>query len=167
MLLSRNWVAKFAGRVLVSALIGGFFTAIVGALCGATAGALFGWILDIRSTPPSWDGEFLLPGAWLVAYLGSFSGFVGLFAGAVAAFDGKPASSIVPRALLRNLALGQLFGTGGAVSSYLLFAVAVAVAQFSGDPFVGIVEDNLELVIWGAPILMICGAVAGAIFRRD
>ncbi len=166
MSISQSWIAKFVGRVLASAFIGGFFVAIMGALSVATAGALFGFILDIRSTPPRWDSGFLFPGAWLGANLGSYSGFVGALAGAVAAFDGKPESSIVPsRALLRNLALGQLFGMLGAVSSYLLFAFVIA--QFSGAPLVGTVEDNLELAIYGVPILMICGAIAGALWKCE
>ena len=166
MLLSRNWVAKFAGRVLAGAFLGGLFVAIVGALSVATAGALFGWMLDLRSTPPGGESGFLWPGAWLGAYLGSFGGFVGLFAGAVAALGGKPDTSVLPpRDLLRNIALGQLAGTLGAVSSYLIFALAVA--QFNGEPFVGTVEDHLELIIYGAPILMICGAIAGALWKRE
>ena len=166
MSISQSWIAKFAGRILASALIGGFFAAITGALCVGAAGALFGWILDIRSTPPVWDSGFLFPGAWLGATLGSYSGFVGLIAGAVAAFGGKPKTSIAPpRALLRNIALGQIFGTIGAISSYLL--IALAVVQFNGAPFVGTVEDNLELVICGAPIMAFCGAIAGALWKRE
>ncbi len=150
---------------MASAFIGGFFTAITGALCVATAGALFGWMLDIRSTPPSWDGGFLFPGAWLGATLGSYSGFVGLFAGGVAALGGGPKGSIVPsRALLRNIALGQILGTVSAVSSYLLFALCVA--QFNGNSFIGTVEDNLELAIYGVPVSMVCGAIMGAISGR-
>lgn len=123
-------------------------------------------ILGISSTPPYWGSGFLFPGAWLGATLGSYSGFVGALAGAVAAFDGKPESSIMPpRALLRNIVLGQLFGTLSAVSSYLLFALAIA--HLNGDPFVGTVEDNLELAIYGVPVLMICGAIVGALCKRD
>ena len=166
MSLSQSWIAKVAGRVVASALIGGFVIAITGALCIATAGALFGWILDIRSTPPRFDVGFLFPGAWLGATLGSYSGFVGFMAGAVAAWRGKPDTSIVPPlALLRNIALGQLFGTVSAVSSYLVFALSVA--QLNTQSFVGTVEDNLELIIWGAPILAIFGAIAGAMSRRE
>ena len=165
MFFSQPWAARAAQRIGANIVVGAIVTAIVGALCVATAGALFGWMLDIRSTPPSWDSGFLFPGAWLGAYLGSFSGIVGALAAAVAALGGKPDDSVgPPRALLRNLAMGQLFGTLGAVSSYLLFAFGVA--QWNGDPFIGTVEDNLELIIWGAPALMISGAILGALWKR-
>ena len=166
MSISQNWVAKFAGRVLISAFLGGLFTALIGALSVATAGALFGWILDLRSTPPVWDSGFLFPGAWIGAYLGSYSGIVGFIAAAVAALASKPETSIVPaRVLRRNLALGQLLGTFGAVSSYLLFAFAVA--QFNGDSFVGTVENHLDVALYGVPALMICGAIMGALWKRE
>ena len=166
MSISQSWIAKFAGRVLASAFVGGLVAAIVGALCVGTAGVLFGWMLDIRSTPPSWDSGFLFPGAWLGAYLGSYSGVIGALAGGVAASGGKPTTSVVPpRALLRNIALGQVFGTMGAVSSYLIFALALA--QLNAQSFVGTVEDQLDLILWGAPVMTICGAIMGALWKSQ
>ncbi len=160
MLINEHWAAKIAGRVMANAIVGSVIVALIGALCVGAAGALMGWLLDIRSTPPSWDSGFLFPGAWLGAYLGSYSGLVGAVAAGVAAFDFK-----VPlRALLSRIALGQLLGTLGAVSSYLLLALAIAWTQ--SQPFTGTVEDNLELIIWGAPAAMIGGAIAGALWKR-
>lgn len=165
MSLQHSWAPKFAFRFGANVIVGALLTSIIGALCVGAAGALFGWMLDLRSTPPSWDSGFLFPAVWLGAYLGSYSGIVGASA-AVAASGAKPDSSIMPpRALLRNIALGQLFGTACAVSSYLLFAFCVA--QFNGEPFVATVEDHLDLIIWGAPTLAICGSIAGALWKRD
>ena len=165
MSLSQHWILRVFGRVLTNAIVGGVIIAIIGALCVATAGAFFGWMMDIRSTPPAWNMGFMGPGAFLGAFLGAWSGFVGALAGAVAALgDNSTRPLATLRALLNRVALGQLLATLGAVSSYLLLALAIA--QIKGDPFIGTVEDNLELAIYGAPITMICGAIAGALWKR-
>ncbi len=165
MFINQHWFTRVAGRVLSSAIIGGVVSAIVGALCVGAAGALFGWLLDIRSTPASWDSGFLFPGAWVGMSLGAWSGFVGLIAAGLVAFDMPSRHSFAPlRALLGRVAIGQLLGTLGAISSYLLLAWAIA--QTQGQPFVGTVEDNLDLIIWAAPAAMIGGAIAGALWKR-
>ena len=68
-------------------------------------------------------------------------------------------------AVIKRVALGQLLGTVGAISSYLVLAWAIA--RFNGAPFLGTVEDNLDLAILAAPITMICGAIAGALWKSD
>ena len=165
MSLSQSWIAKFAGRVLANALLGGIFVAITGALCVATSGALFGWILDIRSTPATWDGGFMGPGLFLGLSLGAWSGILGALVGGVAASKARPGALLAPLSVLKRVALGQLLGTLAALSSYLIFALAVA--QLNAQPFVGTVEDNLELAIFGVPILMNCGAIVGALWQRE
>ncbi len=165
MSLSQHWFFRVFGRVLTGALFGGVVTAITGALCVATAGALLGWMMDLRSTPPSWDNGFILPGAFAGVYLGVWSGLIGAIVGAVAALgDNSTRPLATLRALLSRVALGQLLATLGAVSSYLLLALVIA--QIKGDPFTGTVEDNLELAIYGVPITMVCGAIAGALWKR-
>ena len=166
MSISQHWIFRVFERVLTNAILGGVVAAVTGALCVATAGAFFGWMMDIRSTPPSWDSGFLFPGAWVGARLGVWSGLIGALAGAVAAWgDNSTRPMATLRALLNRVALGQLLATLGAVSSYLLLALVIA--QLNAQPFIDTVEDNLELAIIGVPITMICGAIAGAIWKRD
>ena len=165
MSIYQHWIFRVLGRVLTNAIVGGVVAAIAGALCVATAGAFFGWIMDLRSTPPSWDSGFLFPGAWVGARLGVWSGFIGAIVGGVAALGDNSTRPLEKlRALLNRVALGQLLATLGAVSSYLLLALVIA--QIKGDPFTGTVEDNLELAIYGVPVSMVCGAIAGALWKR-
>ena len=149
---------------MTNAIVGGVVIAITGALCVATSGALFGWMMDIRSTPAIWDGGFMGSGLFLGLYLGAWSGFVGLIVGGVAASKARPGALLAPLSILKSVALGQLLGTLAALSSYLIFALAIA--QIKGNSFTGTVEDNLELAIYGVPITMVCGAIAGALWKR-
>ena len=165
MSLSQHWVLKVFGRVLTNAIVSGVVIAIIGALCVATAGALLGWILDIRSTPAIWDGGFFGAGLFLGLCLGAWSGILGALVGGVAASKARPGALLAPLSVLKRVALGQLLGTLAALSSYLIFALAVA--QLNAQPFVGTVEDNLDLAICGVPVLMNCGAIAGALWKRD
>ena len=165
MFFKHSWAAMAAQRIGANIIVGAITTAIGGALCVGAAGALLGWILDIRSTPATWDGGFMGPGLFIGLTLGAWSGIIGAIVGAVAASNARPACAFAPLALVKRVALGQLLGTLAALSSYLVLALAIA--QFNGDPFVGTVEDNLELAIYGVPLLMNCGAIAGALWKRE
>ena len=164
MFFSQNWVFGAAKRIGANVIIGAILTAIVGAGCVGAAGALLGAILDIRSTPATWDGGFLGLGLFLGFYLGAWSGIFGALVGGVAASSAPTNRTFAPLAIFKRVALGQLLGTLAALSSYLILALAIA--QFNGDPFVGTVEDNLELAIYAVPVLMNCGAIAGALWKR-
>lgn len=164
MSFNQPWAAKAAKRIGANIVVGALLTAIVGALCVATAGALLGWILDIRSTPPSWDSGFLGPGLFIGLFLGAWSGVLGALLGAVAACAARPGALFAPLAILKRVALGQLLGTLGALSSYLFYALIIA--QTQNQSFVGSVEDNLILALIGVPITMNCGAIAGALWKR-
>lgn len=161
---NNNWLGRAVLRAGVNLIVGGIITAIVGALCVGTAGGFLGYLLDLRGTPATWDGGFIVLGFIIGAAWGAWSGIVGAIIFGVAASKAKPGRFFAPLALIKRVALGQLLGTLGALSSYLVFALAVA--QFNGDPFIGTVEDHLELAMFGAPITMVCGAIAGALWKR-
>lgn len=162
---NNNWLGRAVLRTGINLIVGALLTAIVGALCVGAAGAFLGYLLDLRSTPATWDGGFIVLGFIIGAAWGAWSGIVGALIFGIAASGAKPGRFFAPLALIKRVALGQTVGTLCALSSYLVFALAVA--QFNGDPFIGTVEDNFELVMFGAPISMICGAIAGAILGRD
>ena len=166
MLTSNGWLARAAMRLGAHLVCGGVTSALVGALCVGATGALLGWIMDIDSTPPSWDSGYLFPGAWLGAYLGCGGGIVGAFAAGAVAFDERARHSLAPlRATLMRVALGQSAGTLGALSCYFLLVMWLVFRR--AQPFVGTVEDNLDLIIPGAPCAMICGAIAGALWKKS
>lgn len=160
----QTWAFKAAKRVGANVFVGAITTSFMGALCVATAGALLGWILDLRSTPATWDGGFLGPGLFLGLYLGAWSGITGAIVGGVAALAARPGATSAPLIVIKRVAFGQVLGTLIALSFYLIFACAIA--QFNGESFVGTVEDHLELAIYGVPITMNCGAIAGALWKR-
>ena len=161
-----NWLARAALRIGAHLVLGAASAAIVGALCIGAAGALIGGIMDIRSTPPSWSNGFGFVGAWLGLYLGAFGGLVGALSASVVAFDSKSRTSFAPlRAMLARVALGQLLGTVGALSCYFVWVLFLMQTRL--QPFVGTVEDNVEFILWGAPLTMICGAIAGALWKRE
>lgn len=164
MLFKQPWAAIAAKRIGAGIVVSAILTGIIGALCVATAGALLGWILDIRSTPPSWDSGFLGPGLFIGLFLGAWSGVLGALFGGVAAFTARPVHIFAPLEVIKRVALGQLLGTLGALSSYLFYALILT--QTQGQSFVETVEDNLILALVGVPILMNCGAIAGALWKR-
>ena len=158
------WAALAAKRIGAGIIVGAITTAIVGALCVGAAGALLGAILDIRSTPATWDGGFMGPGLFLGLHLGAWSGIWGAIVGGVAAFGARPGALLAPLSILKRVALGQLLATLGALSFYLILALVIA--HVNGRTFVAAVEENLVLAIFGGPILMNCGAIVGALFKR-
>ena len=145
-------------------IVGAGATAFVGAFCIGALGAGCGYVLDLGSLPASWDDGFTLVGASLGASLGAWAGVVGALvcgrAGVVA-----PASRHIlpPRALLQPVVLGQIAGTLVAGATFFLWEVLQA--QNTGLSFGRTVEQDLHLIVWGAPALMLCGAVAGALVR--
>ena len=164
MFFKHNWAAMAAKRISAGILGGALIIATVGALCVGAAGALLGAILDIRSTPATWDGGFMGPGLFLGLYLGAWSGILGAGVGGVAAVGARPGALLAPLAILKRVALGQSLGTLAALSSYLVLALLIA--QLNAQSFVGTVEDNIEMAIYGVPVLMNCGAIAGALWKR-
>lgn len=160
----KRWQWFLLRRIVSHFVLGALCAAIVGALCIGTAGGLCGWILDLRSQPASWDDGFTVVGALLGATLGSYSGVVGAFFGLWSGIAAPPSRSVLPpRALLQSLALGQIAGTLVACSTFFLWEVFQA--QNTGLSFGRTVEQDIVLILWGAPALMICGAIVGALFR--
>ena len=159
------WAIKAAQRVGANLIIGALLTALVGALCVGTAGAIIGAIMDIRSTPPAWSLGFSAAGADVGMTLGSWSGILGALIFGIAALTARPGRLFAPITAIKRVALGQFLGTLGALSTYLL--AAAFIAQTRGQSFVVTVEDNALIILVGAPLMMLCGAIAGALWRRE
>lgn len=164
MFFHQPWAAKAAMRIGANIIVGAMLTAIVGALCVGAAGALLGGIVDIRSTPSSRDDGFLAIGLCFGLFLGTWSGILGAVIGGVAALTARPGRLFAPLTIIKRVALGQLFRTLGALSSYLVFALVMA--QLNAQPFIWAVEESLFWALIGVPILMNCGAIAGALWKR-
>ena len=160
----KSWAWFLAKRVAVHVIAGALATALVGALCVGAAGAVTGWILDLRSTPATWDDGFTLVGALLGLTWGAYSGVVGAIICGWAGLTAPPSRSLWPaRALLRHPILGQVAGTG--LASATFFAWELVQAQLTGPAFGRGVERDVGWILFGAPALMLCGAIAGALIR--
>ena len=126
------------------------------------AGAAIGVILDVASTPATWNGGFMMPGAFVGMSLGAWSGILGVIIFGVSAAKAGPGRCIREfTALCARVSLGQFAGTLAALTCYL--AMALVISQIKTQPFIGTVEDNADWIVWGAPALMMCGALAGAL----
>ena len=164
MFFHHPWAAKAAKRIGANLVVGALLTALMGALCVGAAGAVIGGIMDIRSTPPAWSLGFSAAGASLGMTLGSWSGILGAVIFGIAALTAHPGRFFAPIIAIKRVALGQFLGTLGALSTYLL--AAMFIAQTRGQLFVATVEDNAVIILIGAPLMMLCGAIAGALWKR-
>ena len=157
------WAAKFVARVVWNALAGGFLFAVVGALCLGAGGWLTGTIIDFSKI----TGEgpvYARMGARLGIHSGAVCGVFGVFIFGVAAFR-APGEFFAPlRALGGRVALGQVLGTLGAASSFFLFEFLVA--QLPGQNFALNVFRDAFVLSLAAPVVMLCGAIAGALSKR-
>ena len=160
-----RWIAMWAWRVLANALVGGFATAMVGALCGGAVGSFITFVISLLL------GEFgidMIFGKLTVfgATLGLASGIVGLFIFAIAAWRATPNHFLMPfRELKRRVFLGQALATLLVCASFVVFEFLKSNLQNISFAAQLINEGHYLLV--GAPILMICGAIAGALSKRD
>ena len=141
--------AIWLGRVAANALAGGLAFAFVGAFCGG--GAVF--LISLLGA-----GAF---GGILIGAIAGFTcGIAGIFIHLFPAMKAKPGDFWEPFFdLAAPIAFGQFWGTVVACAAYL--AIELIASQFGGF------DENLPLFSVGAPILMIIGAIAAAVFKRD
>ena len=161
-----RWMKVLSTRVLANAIIGGLLFAIVGALCLGTGGFLLGTALDraglgnILIFP-----HFAAEGADSGVLMGAISGIVGCFIFGIAALRVSPNFFTPLRNLWARVALGQFMGALSAGATFLLCEYINARVQ--GQRLSQNVLADLPLITYAAPILMICGAIAGALSKRD
>ena len=154
-------------RVLANALIGGIAVAFVGAFCVGLAGGFVGTALDYGGFLGA-QGEtgFGFLGAFAGAEMGALSGIIGAVLFALATVRATPGQILAPlKALIGRVTLGQIFGTSGAFTSFMAFELVKTLINHQG--LASNIFDDLVWILYGAPILMICGAIAGALSKRD
>ncbi|PQV63005.1 hypothetical protein B1R32_11747 [Abditibacterium utsteinense] len=162
--ISGNWMGILAARVVCYTLCGGLSAALVGAFCIAIAGALTGAILDIQGTPANWEQGFIPAGFFVGATLGGIGGGVaGALIFALLGFLNLPERHFLPhRSTFISIWSGQICGTLGVCFSF--FVIAAMAAAFLGKSFPALVDAHLIWILFGAPTLMVCGEIAGAIW---
>ncbi len=153
-------------RVLANALIGGLLFAIVGALCLGAGGFLLGTALDrvglgnILIFP-----HFAAEGAESGVLMGVISGIVGCFIFGIAALKISPTFFMPLHDFWARVSLGQFLGALSAGATFLIYEYINARVQ--GQRLAQNVLADLPLITYSAPILMICGAIAAALTKRD
>ena len=159
-----RWAAKWVARVGWNALAGGALVGIVGAFCIGAAGALVGAVYARHMGATFLDGARV--GGYVGVILGAMCGVIGVLIFGVAAFRSAPGRLFAPFLQLRGrVALGQFLGTVDALSFF--FAVEWAKSQLQNQSFGQGIAEDLKWIQWGAPALMVCGAIAGALSKRD
>ena len=152
--------AIWLGRVVANALAGGLAFAIVGAFCGG--GAVF--VLSLFEVGALGEGSFI--GVPIGAIVGFVCGIAGLFIHLFSALKAEPGEFWQPFFdLTAPVSFGQFWGTVGACTAYLAFELLAALIRDTS--FSAGVSEDMLLFAFGAPTIMICGAIAAAIFKRD
>ena len=162
-----RWMAKLACRILVNALIGGTTFAFVGAFCIGATGGLIGTILDYAGMLGAREeGGFGFLGAFVGAKLGFLSGTIGVIILIITTIHAMPGRLLKPfNIIIGRLILGQILGTMGAFTSFMVFELAKTLVM--GRGLAQNINDDLTWILLGAPASMICGAIAGALSKRD
>ncbi len=162
--MNNRWAGKLAGRVLCNALAGGVLVAIVGAFCLGIAGASAFAVLDFLVYGKVMGG---MQHGFRLSSFGSAIGFVlGLLIFGIAAVKTPPGRLFAPlQRFVGRVALGQLLGTLGALSFFAVLVVAKA--QLQNQSLAKTVSADLIFIAFGVPITMICGAIAGALSKRE
>lgn len=170
--MSSHWAAKVAGRVAANAFLGGLLVGVVGALCLGTAAYGLGTLMDYLylSLPGAKISRMtsmarLLPPTGIGA--GFFGGgFVGASIFVLAASKAPPGRFFAPlSALIGRVALGQIAGTLGALTFFA--AVEAFKIQLQNQSLLRVMNGDAKFIALGAPALMICGAIAGALSKRE
>ena len=147
------------GRTLANALAGGLAFAVVGLFCGGGAGFIFG----ITSNGSLSDG-------YGIAFYGVIVGIICGVAGILIHFVGAACSRPDPFwqpffDLTARVTWGQLCGTVLAITSFLIFEFIDA--RVKRASFGTTLREDAIFFCFFAPALMICGAIAGALWKRD
>ena len=152
-------LAIWSGRVVANAIAGGLAFSIIGALCGALTGFVLGFAWEGSS-----DSAFGV--AYFGALVGAASGVVGLVIHLLAALPAPPGEFWKPFFdLTARVSWGQMWGTFLAITSFFAFELADSLVH--NVSFAKTSQQDGIFIILFAPALMILGAVAGAIFKRD
>ena len=158
--MNANWVAHLAGRIVANAVVGAIAAAIVGAGCVASAGfgIGLGWSYN--------TGEAAFVGGYIGAMLGAASGaLIGFLIYGIAAARAAPGETFMPLcAIFKGVSLGQVAGTLSAATAFWAFEFVRALV-FNQSWSEGAGAD-LFSVMFGTPALMMCGAIAGALWKR-
>ena len=154
---------NIANRVLLNALIGGLAFAIIGAVCGGAVGATLGFIHDKIL---GYGHSYLRLYAQGGVMVGVLSGVFGAMICGTFAFYEKPerATNLLI-ALIGRVAVGQVLGVLGATTAF--FAYELVRRQFVDERLIFLITGDEQFLLLGAPALMICGAIAAALTKRD
>ncbi|MBW3635800.1 MAG: hypothetical protein KY445_04940 [Armatimonadetes bacterium] len=164
---SPRWMWVLLGRVVSYAVLGALATAFFGALLMAVSGAVVGGIIDWSRRPLA--GEMVFLGALFGADFGAQGGGIaGLIAFGILGFRSATRRSFLPpKAFLVSVVVGMSAATLAVMTSY--FVGCALLWLVIGGTFVSFVNGGVFFIMFGAPAMMMCGAIAGALvgFRRE
>ena len=149
------------GQVLANACGGGLILALVGVICCGMAGALTDWIFDNAFSWTSLTPETRHIYRDAGARIGALAGFVtgALLFGRLASKGEQIQVRFV------NVVVGQVAGV--AAFSLIFYAFEVIKSWLLGKELILGLDSDATWLLYGAPALMICGAIAGALSKRN
>ena len=154
------WFVVFLGRIVANTLAGALAFAVVGAFCGG--GAVF--IISLFESNALGEGAFA--GIPIGAGVGFMCGIAGIFIHLFPAIYAEPGESWKPFLdLTARVAFGQFWGTLGACTAYFVFELIYS--PMRGNGFSAGVSEDLLFFAFGAPLIMIFGAITAAVLKRD
>ncbi len=147
-------------RVVANALAGGLAFAIVGAFCGGSA------VFFIALFEYGGMGEGSFIGVPIGAIVGAVCGIAGIFIHLFPALRAESGEFWEPFFdLTARVSWGQMWGTIAACTAFIV--IELVRSQFNNVGFSDNISEDFLIFAFAAPASMICGAIAGAIFKRD
>lgn len=166
--VERQWKAALLKRVVLNSFAGAVLAAIVGALCGLIVSATIVWLenaLFVALKIPPAPGFVADITNSITAGFGTLSALLGAIIFAIVTARTKPGGLFEPlQSLIGRVLLGQIAGTVGFCSLFL--SVEAARAATTNQQFAMLASDDLVWLIIGPLVLMVCGAIAGALSKR-
>ena len=155
-----RYVLACLAQIIANTLMGGLAFAVVGAICGA--GAVI--IVSLFDFGALGEGAFI--GVPIGAIVGFTCGIAGIFIHLFCSLRAEPDDFWRPfLELTARVACGQFWGTLSACTAYLVFELIYSTIR--GNGFSAGVSEDLLFFAFGAPLIMIFGAIIAAVLKRD
>lgn len=164
----RGWKAALLKSVVLNSFAGALLAAIVGAFCGLAVTQIIVWLDEGASVALKMPTDLNLGLIIRSSMIGGFALLAGLLSALifiVVTVRAQPGQTFAPlQSLVGRVLLGQIVGTIGFCSLFLSVEFARSIG--ANPPFYTLAMDDLLWLLFGAPVLMLCGAIAGALSKR-
>ncbi|RYG75404.1 hypothetical protein EON80_00775 [bacterium] len=164
-----RWVGVLLGRVVAYAILGGLPCALLGALLISASGASVGLVLEPTLRPNDLFPEIVRVGAAIGAFFGFCgAGVIGLIGfGLIGFMSPRRPSYLPPRTVLIPTLIAMSLAAVAIMTSFYILMATIAILRHIA--FHDAVGEGLSFIMFGAPIIMVCGQIVGLSrsFKRE